>query len=70
VSTRPEVWPGVTPEELARVEEAVRRLSAVCQLAGYWTPIGKVVEALMYATEPGDSERSVVTAVLDVQDVS
>lgn len=63
--TRPEVWPNASAEEFDRVEEAVRRLSAVRDLAGYWTPIGKVVESLVYATEPGESERAVVEAVLE-----
>lgn len=65
--TRPAVWPNATPEEFAQVEEVVRRLSAVRDLTGYWTPIGKVVEALVYATEPGDSERKLVAAVLGDQ---
>jgi hypothetical protein len=59
-SAEPEVWPNTTPEEFARVEEAVRRLSAVSKTVGYWTPIGKVVEALIYAHEPGELERNLI----------
>lgn len=64
VSAEPEIWPHATPEEFADVEDAIRRLAAVRDLSGYWTPIGKVVEALAYATEPGDRERGIVAYVL------
>lgn len=66
----PDVWPGVSEEEFTRVGEAVRRLAGVSEAAGYWTPIGKVVETLTYATEPGPRERLIIAFVLglDVSD--
>jgi hypothetical protein len=46
--------PGLTGEPMTlgnpRVDEAIRRLQAVVAVAGYWTPLGKLVEGLVYAS--------------------
>lgn len=69
-TTEPEVWQNATPEEGRQAEEVVRRLAGVCKTAGYWTPIGKVVEGLIYAHELGAQERSIIAFVLGEEDVA